>query len=76
MKNTKLNNEAVKQLLAAKNDPEMIYKLHMAQARDALKQFSGDAVAEAKINTIITDIKAKYEASKASKWPFPTTKRA
>ena len=60
---TKLNNQAVQALLAQKNDPAVIYKLHMAQARDAKKQFKDNPEALAKIDVIIANIKQTYKDS-------------
>ena len=59
----KLNNELIKKMLAQKNDPAVIYKLHMAQARDAKKQFKDNPEALAKIDVIIANIKQTYKDS-------------
>lgn len=79
-KTNKLNNAAVESLLARKNDPKVIYDLHMAQARDALKMFAGDAAATEKVEAIIAKIKQTYADSQKptnpeAQWPFSTKKR-
>ena len=42
-------------------DHHQIYKLHMAQARDALKQFRGNAEMTDKIQAVIEKIQQTYQ---------------
>jgi hypothetical protein len=60
---TKLNNDIVRQALARKNDPEFIYKMHMAQARSSQKMFADNPEALARIDAIIVKIKKTYADS-------------
>lgn len=60
---TKLNNEIVRQAVARKNDPEFIYKLHMAQARQSQKMFANEPEMLAKIDAVIAKIKQTYADS-------------
>lgn len=62
-KSAKLNNAMVQSILARKDDPEFIYKLHMAQARDARRMFADNPEALAKIDQAIAKIKQTYADS-------------
>jgi hypothetical protein len=46
------------------SNPEAIYKLHMAQARDSKRMFKDDPAMLAKIDEIIVKIKQTYKDNK------------
>jgi hypothetical protein len=61
----KFDTQALTNFLA-QVDHHQIYKLHMAQARDALKQFKGDADKTAKVQAIMVKIRDTYEQACAN----------